>query len=119
MLTGQTLTFADSPGLISTGDAAGILLKSGAGAVVVQNANSAFTGTARVDQGSLELRHATALGSGTIQLAGGTLGLVKDTATSFANNFVLSADSTIRLSRLTGTGAVTLTAEISTSVRGR
>ncbi|MEO7099133.1 MAG: autotransporter-associated beta strand repeat-containing protein [Luteolibacter sp.] len=109
VLASQTLTLANSAGMLSTGDTASTLIKTGAGSVVIQNANAGFTGIQRIDQGTVELRNSASLGSGIVQATGGTLSLAQDTSTSFGNSVTMLADSTIRVSRLTGTGAVTHT----------
>jgi fibronectin-binding autotransporter adhesin len=107
--TSQILTLSNSAGVLSTGDAASTFIKTGAGSLVIQNANSGFIGTQRIDQGTVELRNAGSLGSGIIQANGGTLSLVQDASTSFGNGLVMLADSTVRVSRLAGSGAVTHT----------
>ncbi len=94
--SGQTLTLANSTNRLVSGNSASVLYKTGAGTLVIQNANSGFTGTTRVNAGSLELRHAQSLG-GAIVLAGGNLTLRNAASTSFGNALNLAADANIDL----------------------
>lgn len=106
---GQTLTLANAANVLTSGNAASVLYKNGGGIFVLQNADTSFTGTLQVNAGVAELRNAQSLG-GAILLNSGTLRLRNDADTNFGNTVSLSADSTIEVTRLTGTsGAVNLT----------
>ncbi|MEO7933581.1 MAG: autotransporter-associated beta strand repeat-containing protein [Chthoniobacterales bacterium] len=102
----QTLTLSNTSGALQTGNAAATLIKTGAGTLIVQNANTAFTGTLQVNQGRAELRNAQSL-AGSVALNGGTLALVANTSTSFGNTLNILSSSTVQVDRLSGTGAVT------------
>ena len=104
---GQTFTIADSANLITTGNTASVLYKTGAGALVIQAANTSFDGTMQINAGTVELRDAQSLGDATnrghLTLNSGTLNLRNDAGTNFANDVVVTASSTIDVGRLTGT----------------
>lgn len=78
----NTLTFGDATnqtfsGVISSGAFAGALVKQGSGTVVLSGANT-YSGTTTVNAGTLNLQHATGLGStagGTTVASGATLAL--------------------------------------------
>ena len=109
VLTSQTLTLADTAGMLVTGNTASTFIKTGAGSLVIQNANTGFTGILRLDQGTAEFRNAGSLGSGVVQLNGGSLSLSQNASTAYNNNLVMLNDSTLRVSRLSGSGSVTHT----------
>ena len=92
------LTSASTSQLVKTG--AGVL-RLGANNTTGGPAGSGFAGTALVNNGTLELWSANALGTNReIALAGGTLGLRSDTNnTTFANNITVTADSTVSANR--------------------
>ncbi|WP_396274878.1 beta strand repeat-containing protein, partial [Hyphomonas sp.] len=63
-----SLTYSfDGSGAIS---GMGSISKSGAGAVIMSLNNSAFTGSTGISAGSIEMRHANALGSGNLSVTG-------------------------------------------------
>ena len=103
----QTLTLGNLSDVLTTGNTAGLLRKTNAGALVIQAANPSFDGTMQIDAGSVELRNAQSLGDsvnrGRITLNSGTLKLRNDTNTTFANDVTVTADSIIDVARLTGT----------------
>ena len=105
--SGQTFTIANAANLVTTGDTASVLYKTGAGALVIQAANASFDGTMQINAGTVELRDAQSLGDATnrgrITLNSGTLNLRNDASTNFANNVTVTANSTIDVDRLTGT----------------
>ncbi len=105
----QTLTLADSPGMLTSGSTASTLIKTGTGSLVIQNANAAFNGILRLDQGITELRNGGSAGSGVLHLNGGTLTLSQNTSTAFNNSGVMLANSIINVSRTSGSGSVTHT----------
>ncbi len=112
--TGETFLLGNASNVLTTGNAAGILYKSGSGILVVQGANTGFLGTARITAGTIEIRDAQSLGTGAtrgrITLDGGTLHLRNDSSTSFSNNVTVITSSTIDVARLTGSSpAVTHT----------
>jgi len=89
-----------------TSSATSQLIKTGTGTLQFANNNAGFLGSTLVNQGTLELDSATALGTGTtITLAGGTLSLKNNASTVFSNNLAVTTDSTINTDHLTtGTG---------------
>jgi autotransporter-associated beta strand protein len=89
-----------------TSSATSQLIKTGLGTLQFANNNAGFLGSTLVNQGTLELDTATALGTGTtITLAGGTLSLKNNAGTVFSNNLAITADSTINTDHLSaGTG---------------
>ena len=102
----QTLSLTTA-GALTTGNASSQLIKNGAGSLVLSAANTGFTGTTLLNAGSLQLGNASALGntSTAITLAGGALDLRNNSATTFNNKIVVTADSTISVDRATTTGS--------------
>lgn len=88
--------------------AVGSLTKTGAGTMQLTAANS-YTGGSTVTAGILSGTVASAFGTGAITLNGGTLDLSNDNATTFGNNTVISANSSINANRATSGAAVTHT----------
>ena len=87
----------------SIGGAAG-LVKTGAGILWLNGANT-FSGAAVVTGGTLRASNAANFGSGTVLLNGGTLDLRNDTSTNFGVNVALSANSSINVDSIPGSGA--------------
>lgn len=75
----------------------GALLMSGSGTLTFSNVNT-FTGGTTISNGTVKLQNYSALGSGTVTMAGGTLNIpLKGTAsTGVSNNINVTADSTIQ-----------------------
>ncbi len=87
---------------------ANILTKVGAGTLILSNTNSYSSTT--LNAGTLvALTNTAALGTGAVTLAGGTLSLQADTATTFVNNVVVSGNSSIVSNRVTAGAGVTHT----------
>ncbi|MBL9090827.1 MAG: autotransporter-associated beta strand repeat-containing protein, partial [Planctomycetaceae bacterium] len=71
------------------------LIKAGAGTLVLSGANS-FTGVAQLDAGILRAQSiASALGAGTLTLAGGELQLANNTGLNFGRNTTVTGNATI------------------------
>ena len=97
------------------------LAKSGAGALTLANANT-YTGTTTLSAGQLNLNNASAIGTGTLVLAGGTIGntsgqqsaltLTTNNPQTWSGNFTFSGGSDLNL----GMGAVTLNGSIQNTV---
>ena len=102
----QSLIMANTAGGLQSGNAAATLIKTGLGSLVVQNANTGFSGTLQINQGTVELRNAQSTVGGII-LNGGTLALAANASTNFNNQLNLLTSSTINVDRLSGTGGVT------------
>lgn len=79
--------------------------KQGAGTLVLSGVNT-YSGTTTVTAGTLRATTSvSALGTGSLTLAGGTLELANDSALNFARNTTVTASSTVTSGRLTsGTG---------------
>lgn len=112
--SGQTLTLGNATNVLTSGNTASALYKTGAGSLVMESANAGFDGVIQLDAGIVELRHAQALGDSTnrgrIILNTGTLNLRNDANTSFSNDVTVTASSTVDVGRLSGTSpAVTHT----------
>ena len=108
---GLSLTIGGATDRLATSNSSGLLTKTDAGDLILNNSNPNFTGSLNISGGNVELQNATSLGSNTtITLAGGSLRLRTDATASFANQITATSDATISASRLTGTTpAVTLT----------
>jgi autotransporter-associated beta strand protein len=106
--SGQTLGLNTGGTNDVTSSATSQLIKNGLGTLQFANNNAGILGSTLVNQGTLELDTATALGTGTtITLAGGALSLKNNAGTVFANNIAVTADSTINTDYLTAnTGLV-------------
>jgi autotransporter-associated beta strand protein len=101
-------------GVITNGGATSVALtKTGAGVLTLTNANT-FSGGLTLATGTLRLNNATALGTGTLTIAGGTLDNTSGGAISNANNNVQSWNGNFSFAGSgplhLGTGAVTLSA---------
>jgi len=91
------------------GIASGSLTKSGTGKLTVST-NNAYAGGTFLNAGTLRATSfATALGSGSLTLAGGVLELANDTALSFGRNTTLTADAQITSDRLASGDGLTHT----------
>jgi fibronectin-binding autotransporter adhesin len=96
----QALTLPGTGDL--TGGTTSTLIKAGAGALVLSAANTGFTGSTIVNSGTLELDNANALGTNRpLTLNGGNLRLENNTATTYATNITVTADSSITVDRAT------------------
>jgi fibronectin-binding autotransporter adhesin len=102
---GSDDVYNGSSGTSATFTGTGGFTKTGAGTLTL-NAESAITGTYRVNEGVLELLRGSAL-NGTAQavhLNGGTLRLTQaagtGTATTFTGNLTVNADSSVTISRV-------------------
>ncbi len=102
----QTLTLANTAGMLATADTSSIFINQGPGSLIIPNANAGFLGILRINQGTVEIRNPGSLGTGSVQLNGGTLSLSQNSSTAFNNNLVMQADSSIRVSRQSGSGGV-------------
>jgi len=91
-------------GVIGTGS--GTLTKAGAGILTLTGANTYSGGTTLLD-GTLRVGNNSALGTGELQIAGGTLSSSSGTARTIANDTVIGADITLGQAS-GGTGALTL-----------
>ncbi len=80
------------------------IIKNDAGTATLSGANTYMGGTS-VNNGTLNANHATALGTGAVTLAGGSLGSTN--GTTIGNTLSLTASS--GLANLTSTGALTQT----------
>ena len=83
---GQSVTFATSLPSTNTGG----LTKSGSGSLTL-SASNAYTGTTRVNGGTLVLSNTAAAGTGTVQLAGGTLSLTAGSNTYSTSGISVAA----------------------------
>jgi len=83
---GQSVTFATSLPSSNTGG----LTKSGSGSLTL-SASNAYTGTTRVNAGTLVLSNTAAAGTGTVQLAGGTLSLTAGSNTYSTSGISVAA----------------------------
>lgn len=106
----KTLSLTN-PGNLRSGNHISVLVKQGEGTLLISAPNTNFTGTVRIDEGSVDLRHQDALGiaggKAQIDLNGGTLALINDVSTDFANPLILSADSGIYVDRVSsGSGQI-------------
>ncbi len=102
----QTLQLAASDGVLTSGNANSNFIKTGTGNLIIQNANTGFTGTLQINQGNVQLRQAQSL-NGAITLNGGTLALANNASTNFNDSVTVLSDSTISVDRLSGAGLVT------------
>lgn len=82
--------------------------KSGAGTLIL-NGVSTLAGAFNVNEGILEVRAATSLmtTAAVANLNGATLRLSNDTATTYIGNWVVNADSTIQVDRVTAAATAT------------
>lgn len=100
---GKTLSLAN-PGNLRSGNHVSVLVKQGEGTLLISAPNTNFTGTVRIDAGTVDLRHQNALGisggKAQIDLNGGALALKNDVSTDFGNQLILSADSGISVDRV-------------------
>ena len=83
---GQSVTFATSLPSSNTGG----LTKLGSGSLTLSTSN-AYTGTTRVNAGTLVLSNTAAAGTGTVQLAGGTLSLTSGSNTYSTSGISVAA----------------------------
>jgi autotransporter-associated beta strand protein len=83
---GQSVTFATSLPSSNTGG----LTKLGSGSLTL-SASNAYTGTTRVNAGTLVLSNTAAAGTGTVQLAGGTLSLTAGSNTYSTSGISVAA----------------------------
>jgi len=102
-LSSPLLVNHNSGGLLTISGAisgARSLTKSGSGTLVLASANS-YSGGTRINQGTLRVTAAGALGfiGTTVALAGGTLDVRSDTSVTYANNLRASASSGINVDR--------------------
>ncbi|MBA3849604.1 MAG: hypothetical protein C0502_06365 [Opitutus sp.] len=109
----NTLTLAgSSTGVGTIGSqisGTGSITKNGTGTWVLSGNNS-YSGATTVNSGTLRATtNATALGSGTLTLAGGELELANDTGLSFNRNTTVSGNAAITSDRLTAGAGVTHT----------
>lgn len=85
------------------------LVKSGAGTLVLSGTNT-YAGPTFVNGGILRATStASALGAGTLSLAGGELQLANDTALNFGRNTTVTGDARLTTDRLTAGAGVTHT----------
>jgi autotransporter-associated beta strand protein len=87
------------------------------GGMLILTARNTYTGGTRLDQGTLEVTNAHALGTGTLHLVGGAFGAVGNSGFTIANN--ISLDGNVQLggnAALSLTGAVTLTTNVTLTV---
>jgi autotransporter-associated beta strand protein len=108
----NTATFNRLNGVVSNGSSTSLaLVKNGTGAWGLAN-NNTFTGGVTLNEGTLNIRHAGALGTGTFTLAGGTFdnntgsAIInsKNNAQAWNGDFTFIGSGDYNL----GTGAVTL-----------
>ncbi|MCC6353111.1 MAG: autotransporter-associated beta strand repeat-containing protein [Verrucomicrobiae bacterium] len=92
----------------SGGSPAGIT-KTGAGSKLVLSGANTYDGATTITAGTLELQNASAAGTGTIILDGGTLQLARNGGTVFGNDIAVSNSSTLTVARLATGNAVTHT----------
>jgi autotransporter-associated beta strand protein len=106
---GGSLTFGTSTASTTFGGVisqAATLIKQGSGAVLLSGNNS-YSGTTRVNAGTLVVGHANALGTSNLELNGGNL--QSNSALAITNNYSVTANSAINGSNslaLSGTGAL-------------
>jgi len=109
--TGRAVTFAVTgdtfvTGTIANGGTAAnsSLVKAGAGMLTLSGTNT-YGGPTTLSAGTLRATNASALGTGSLALAGGTLELAGDSDTGFNRPTSLTASTTIKVDRLsTGAG---------------
>ncbi len=108
VLTGTS--YAVQNGLISAKLGGAVTLtKTTSGTVTLSGANTYSAGTT-INAGTLIAQTSTtALGTGTVTLAGGTLELQADSNTNFGNNIIVSGNSTILSDRVAAGAGVTHT----------
>jgi autotransporter-associated beta strand protein len=86
---------------------AGTLTKTGAGHLILANANSGFTGTVNVSAGRLQLNADSAAGTSKIVLNGGNLWLQSDAALNAGNAVEVVSNATVTMARHTTGAALT------------
>jgi autotransporter-associated beta strand protein len=107
-----TLTAAITTGTSTLGGLVsgnGILVKDGAGTLVVDGANT-YSGGTTVNAGTLQVGHATALGTAGVSLNAGTFAASSSTGVALANDFMVAGDVT--LGDATNAGALTLSGTV-------
>ncbi|MEY3129904.1 MAG: hypothetical protein RLY12_276, partial [Verrucomicrobiota bacterium] len=107
-----TLTAAITSGTSTLGGLVsgnGILVKDGAGTLVVDGANT-YTGGTTVNAGTLQVGHATALGTAGVTLNAGTFAAAGSTGVALANDFTVAGDVT--LGDASNAGALTLSGTV-------
>jgi len=105
----------------STGITAGSLTKSGTGSVTINTANT-YSGGTTLNDGTLNLGNAAAIGTGALTIAGGTLDNTSGSAMTLSSNnaqnwngsFAFTGTNNLNM----GTGAVTLGASPTVTVNG-
>ncbi|MFM7206305.1 MAG: autotransporter-associated beta strand repeat-containing protein [Planctomycetaceae bacterium] len=100
--TAGTYTFSGSAGNLISGS--GALVKSGAGVAVFTSAND-WTGGATLSAGTIRVAADGALGSGSLELNGGTLASANASARVLSNPVAFGGD--VAIGDGTGTGAMT------------
>ncbi len=101
--TGTTLTIGGTGQLTGSG---ALNIKNGSGKLLISGANTAYTGTTTVTNGTLSLGANSALNTGTIVMNGGTL-TSNASGLSFANPVYLTSSSTF-----SGTNSFTLSGSV-------
>ena len=116
---GVSTTYAGS---ITNASKPGSIIKTGTGALTLSGNNS-YTGGTTLSQGQLNVNSATALGTGTLTIAGGTtidntsggvITLATNNAQNWNGDFTFAGTNPLNL----GTGAVTLSANRTVTVGG-
>ncbi|MEO5912745.1 MAG: autotransporter-associated beta strand repeat-containing protein [Luteolibacter sp.] len=93
-------------GVIGDGGAGGKLsiTKSDAGTWSLQNNGNSYSGGTFINAGILQALAAGSLGTGTITLAGGQLHLINANNTAYNNNTIVSGNTQISATRVSGSG---------------
>jgi autotransporter-associated beta strand protein len=91
-LQGSTAGSGEFAGVISNGGSTTSLVKSGSGTWTLSGANT-YSGTTSLESGTLAIGHDAALGTGTLDLRGGSIRSSDATARSIGNPVSMSADT--------------------------